>query len=896
MSGSAARAILLAGDVNLAVHAGEAAVFARVGDGRRIPVATVGEGVTLAAGADITGVTIIVEPMPGSVVAPVTEAWPPFDDLLPWLASLAENATAGRWPLRPVPIEQANLALAPGECVLNDTVDLLWVRATAGSARLCGNPGATVTPAGGPIPLPRGTWLEAELRCRIDPLGDGVDLSPGEVERGIREFTRLAVLGVVDQWNDDQRSRGIRVATETERDHVTIASAVDSLTAAVEPDLADRSVDHLLAPAVGLAHAYGVRPDTAGLRRAQDLLDRGSDPLHAIATVCNMTVRSVRLTEVWAAHEGLPMLIEVADRNGKRVQVVISWHRGWRATDPSTGEGITFDPMALVGTTAHELQPLLPSLPQRLIDLARLGLRGSAFDALFIAAAGVFVALVTFWSPRLLGRLGETLTERMPVGPTAAVFMLLAALAVAAALAQLVQSLALLRVRARAIAVSAVAVWERLIRQSARWHAGHGIGERLVQGTAVNAGAGSIPDQTVIAVLNLISVLGSLGAILTVGARIFMSIAVLLGLQATISLMLLRRSSRHLETSLQAGAIAASRLIEALRAIPRLRVAGAEARAFQWWSEAQSAQLRGAKSMRSTMMAEGVVRAVWPTLVLVVLIVTLWTGSDSLGSFITSQSAATTATTTLATAMAALISFTVARRTIQRVDPVLHATPEATGDGVDPGTINGGFQFQDVRFSYPEGPTVIDGLNLTIRPGDHVAIVGPSGCGKTTLLRLLLGLDAPDSGVITCDGHDMAVLDRTSVRRQIGSVLQSSQLLPGTLRENVAMGRRVTTRQIWAALDAAQVGADVRAMPMGLQTPMTDGGSTLSGGQQQRMLIARALVGEPRALDLDEATSALDYESERAIQQNMKRIAAGRTVFVVAHRLSTVRQADRIIT
>ena len=160
-------------------------------------------------------------------------------------------------------------------------------------------------------------------------------------------------------------------------------------------------------------------------------------------------------------------------------------------------------------------------------------------------------------------------------------------------------------------------------------------------------------------------------------------------------------------------------------------------------------------------------------------------------------------------------------------------------------------------------------------------------------MRVLLGLESPQSGTITVDGRDLASLDQPSVRRQVGCVLQSSSLLPGTVYDNVDMGRALPRSVVWEALDAACVGDDVRAMGLKLDTPVVDGGGTVSGGQRQRILIARALAGSPRMLVLDEATSALDNVTQAIVVETLDRLRLTR--LVVAHRLSTIRGADRII-
>ncbi|MEI2718067.1 MAG: ATP-binding cassette domain-containing protein [Candidatus Nanopelagicales bacterium] len=171
--------------------------------------------------------------------------------------------------------------------------------------------------------------------------------------------------------------------------------------------------------------------------------------------------------------------------------------------------------------------------------------------------------------------------------------------------------------------------------------------------------------------------------------------------------------------------------------------------------------------------------------------------------------------------------------------------------------------------------------------------MGPSGCGKSTLLRLLLGLEDPGSGIVSYDGRDLSGLDRSSVRRQIGTVMQGSQLMPGSIRENVDLGRGLTTDEVWQALADAAVAEEIRDMPMGLSTVVIEGSGAVSGGQRQRILLARALAGRPRILILDEATSALDNVSQAAVVASLDRLAITR--LVVAHRLSTIEQADRVV-
>jgi len=210
----------------------------------------------------------------------------------------------------------------------------------------------------------------------------------------------------------------------------------------------------------------------------------------------------------------------------------------------------------------------------------------------------------------------------------------------------------------------------------------------------------------------------------------------------------------------------------------------------------------------------------------------------------------------------------------------------------------GAIRFEHLTFRYRlDGPAVLSDISLDLPAGQMIGIVGPSGSGKSTLAKLVQRLYTPESGRVLVDGIDLEMVDSTWLRRQIGVVLQQNVLFNCSVRENIALADPgMALEQVIGAAALAGAHEFILELPQGYDTIIGERGASLSGGQCQRIAIARALIGNPRILIFDEATSALDYESERIIQENMRRIAAGRTVLVIAHRLSTVRGADRIIT
>jgi ATP-binding cassette subfamily B protein len=221
---------------------------------------------------------------------------------------------------------------------------------------------------------------------------------------------------------------------------------------------------------------------------------------------------------------------------------------------------------------------------------------------------------------------------------------------------------------------------------------------------------------------------------------------------------------------------------------------------------------------------------------------------------------------------------------------------EDAPDAQDIDGIEGHVIFDDVTFGYDGCAPLLSGINLHVKPGEMVAIVGPSGSGKTTLMALLMRFYDPRQGRVLVDGRDVRRLKQASLRRHIGVVLQDTLLFNDTLRANIAYGKpNATDAEIETAARAANCHDFITKMPDGYNTMAGERGSLLSGGERQRIAIARALLKNPPILILDEATSALDAESEELVQSAIERLMKGRTTFVIAHRLATVTNADRIL-
>ncbi|MEB3264768.1 MAG: ABC transporter ATP-binding protein [Synechococcus sp.] len=223
------------------------------------------------------------------------------------------------------------------------------------------------------------------------------------------------------------------------------------------------------------------------------------------------------------------------------------------------------------------------------------------------------------------------------------------------------------------------------------------------------------------------------------------------------------------------------------------------------------------------------------------------------------------------------------------VEPPDHA------DAAPLGPVRGELVLEGVSFRYGEGPEVLQGLDLRVEPGQVVALVGPSGAGKSTLFSLLLRFNVASGGRVLLDGRNLADLRARELRRAVALVPQQSRVFSGTVAEAIAFGRPASAEQIRQAAITANASGFIEALPQGYESRIEERGSNFSGGQLQRLAIARAVLGDPAVLLLDEATSALDAEAEEAVQQGLEQAMAGRSVVVIAHRLSTVQEADRIV-
>ena len=329
--------------------------------------------------------------------------------------------------------------------------------------------------------------------------------------------------------------------------------------------------------------------------------------------------------------------------------------------------------------------------------------------------------------------------------------------------------------------------------------------------------------------------------------------------------------------------------------IQKIKLAGAEKRSFAKWLNlyAEGAELTYNTPMflrANAAISTGI--SLFSTIILYYLAVESGLNPSTYFAFTAAYGSLMGAFTTLAgTAMSAA----QVQPILEMAEPFLKTVPETQENKEIVTNINGGLELSHVSFRYDDdSPYILNDLSLKIKPGEYVAIVGRTGCGKSTLMRLLLGFEKPEKGAIYYDGKDIESLDLGSLRRKIGTVMQQSGLFQGDIYSNIVLtAPGLSIDEAWDAAEKAGIADDIRAMPMGMYTLVSEGGGGISGGQKQRLMIARAIAPKPKLLFFDEATSALDNKTQKQVSEALD--AMGCTRVVIAHRLSTIRHCDRIL-
>jgi NHLM bacteriocin system ABC transporter ATP-binding protein len=650
------------------------------------------------------------------------------------------------------------------------------------------------------------------------------------------------------------------------------------------------------AGATDLFRACEAVAERAGITlQRPDSSSGGGKTAEDVARASSVRVRKVQLRGTWWRRDAGPLL---SYREGRPVALIPHRRGRYILFDPASGARETVDAAlaARIEPSAHIFYAPLPACAVTPLGLAMFSVRGSRGDLLRVLACSGAAGALALVVPLLTAWFAGSV---IPAGDRGQLVVLVAAIIISAictALFNLAAAMALHRAGVRAGARAMAGLWDRTLALPTSFFRQFNAADlairilsidrarELLAGTLGVGAAGCLFGALQIALLFRFSPMMAWPAVAIVAA--------ISGASALCGRLTQRRHSKIAACE----ARTAGKTLESIQCIAKLRVAGAEGRAFAAWARSFALGRRESIRARGISAALAALHSAAP-LSGWILIAALAGSDTSLRESPAKLLAFGATFQQLLAAALQLSGFLMAWAQVsalaRRTQPLLAGEPESNSGGADPGTLRGGLEVRDLTFRYsPNGPAALSHVSLRIEPGEFVALVGSSGSGKSTLLRLLMGFERPEAGSVLYDGRELSTLDLPSVRRQLGVALQGGRILAGDIASNILSATGLGLDAAWKAAEAAGIASDIHAMPMGMHTLLSEDGAGLSGGQRQRLLIARALVRNPRLLLMDEATSALDNRTQSAVTSGLERL--GVTRVVVAHRLSTVRRADRI--
>lgn len=519
----------------------------------------------------------------------------------------------------------------------------------------------------------------------------------------------------------------------------------------------------------------------------------------------------------------------------------------------------------------------------------------SAFDYMFLLCVTLAVTLLGLISPAITQLLYSYIVPSGQISLLLSPAVMLTGTAVSAALVGIVRQLALSRMETKLSVSVEAAVMARVLSLPASFFKQFSAGDLSSRMQGIGQLCAAISSAVLgIGASSLFSLI-YLGQVFSFAPSLVAPSLLITLLSLAVTALSALCQVRYGKKQLMAAAKNSGVVFSLFTGIQKIRLAGAERRAFAHWAERYREQaeyqyaspvfVRAGEAIAAGITTVGTILIYYSAAMHQVAAADYIAFSASFGMV-------SGALTSLASVgvMAAQI-----RPLVEMVEPILQAEPEVAEGKQMIRRLSGGLELSNISFRYvPDGPLILDNVSLKIRPGQYVAVVGETGCGKSTLMRLMLGFEKPQKGAVYYDGKDLAKADLKSLRQHIGVVMQNGKLFQGDIYSNIVISApELSLDDAWEAAEMAGIADDIRAMPMGMHTLISEGGGGISGGQRQRLMIARAIAPRPRILMLDEATSALDNVTQKKVSDSLERM--GSTRIVIAHRLSTIRHCDRIL-
>ena len=637
---------------------------------------------------------------------------------------------------------------------------------------------------------------------------------------------------------------------------------------------------------------YKVKP-----REIPDTVKGLNDRLEFLLRPHGIMRRNVNLDKGWYK-DGIGAVLGTRKDDGSVVAFIPKGLSGYVYFDAATGKWVRLNKKTEAlfedeGICFYKPFPLkkltIATLMRYIVDTL------STADFILVILATLAVSAIGLLSPKLNNLLMGTVVEseniRLLIGIT--IFMI--SVTISSLLIRAVKTLVMSRINTKMELSVQAATMMRVMSLPADFFKKYSAGElssraqyiqslcSMLASTVLNTGLTSIFS------LMYISQIFAYAPALVVPALIIIVVTILFSLITTFAQM--KYSKKQMELSAEESGMSYA----LITGVQKIKLSGAEKRAYARWSNLYAKQVQVTYNPPMFLRANAAFSSIISlTGVLVMYFMAVQSGVSVADyyAFNTAYGMVSGAFTSLAGIATTVAQF---KPILEMAKPIMETVPEVSEGKMVIDRLSGGIELNNVSFRYNENmPLVVDNLSLKIRPGQYVAIVGSTGCGKSTLMRIMLGFEKPGKGAVYYDGKDLSGIDLKSLRRKIGVVMQNGKLFQGDVFSNITISApQLSMDEAWAAAEMAGIADDIRRMPMGMHTIISEGSGGISGGQRQRLMIARAIAPKPKILMFDEATSALDNLTQKIVSDSLDKLKCTR--IVIAHRLSTIRQCDRII-
>ncbi len=697
-------------------------------------------------------------------------------------------------------------------------------------------------------------------------------------------------LNAVDEFN--------RLKEKTVHDSRIYSSALIKIASVMNENLRKSYIDTVQDPlltACRLVAEYSKISITAPKRSKSE--DAPPLSLNDILRSSRFRDRKVKLEGKWWEKDNGPLLAFKKDGDFP-VALIPKSPSSYEYISPGENirQDLTGKEASELATEAHQFYRPFPDFPLNGFNLIRFAVKGSMSDILMIILAGLIGGGLTILIPVFTGNIFDVVIPQSDYRQLYVYSLVIFFSIVAIAFFQLIRSFSMIRIETKLDFVLQSAIWDRLLNLPVPFFRKYQAGELAAKANSIMLLRKTLSETVVYSLLGAIFMMFnfllmfyydvSLSLYIFAFLIIFLLSVFLVGKK----IQLRQRSIIDLQNNIF------GMLIQFLSSISKIRIAGAESHAFLQWAVKFSKNKRETYEVRKLFMIITLMSTVLPLIIILFVFgrISLQIPNTlSTGQFMAFFAALTLTVVAVLQLGMALVSYLMVIPLFDSIRPILEADPENTAMKPEAQNLTGEIEVANVSFRYqPDSPLVLKNVSMQISPGEFIAIVGASGSGKSTLLRLLLGFEEPESGSVYFDRQNLSSFDPASLRRQAGTVLQQSQLMPGNIVSNIIGMSNATFDDAWEAARNVGLEEDINQMPMGMLTVITDGLSTISGGQRERIMIARAIVNKPRLLFFDEATSALDNKTQQIVSESLEKLQATRVV--IAHRLTTVMNADRI--